>query len=98
MQAALNTWSAGLQVTGSALVPAKSFWYTIDFWWSAGHWKYKNPKPDQELQMSDYKNACLPIQLLGPTKVSQALEVYLAPDGNKKPNTDTEQENHHLGR
>jgi len=87
MQAALNTWSAGLQVTGGTLVLAKAFWYAVNFWWSAGHWKYKKPKPDQELLMSDYKNAHLPIQLLGPTKAQQTLGVYLAPDGNEKTQT-----------
>jgi len=87
MQATLDTWSAGLQVTSSALVPAKSFWYAINFQWSTRHWKYKKPKPDQELLMSDYKNTCLPIQLLGPTKAQQTLGVYLVPDGNKKTQT-----------
>jgi len=31
MQAALNLWNNGLRATGRALVPAKSFWYAIDF-------------------------------------------------------------------
>jgi len=85
MQAALDMWSTGLQVTGGALVPAKSFWYAIDFWWSTGHWRYKKPAPDQELWMADYKNTRLPtIQLLGPTEARCMLGVYLAPDSNKK--------------
>jgi len=87
MQAALDMWSAGLQVTGGTLVPAKSFWYTINFQWSAGHWRYKQPAPDQELWMADYKKTHLPIQLLGPTEARQTLGIYLAPDGNEKTQT-----------
>jgi len=87
MQAALDTWSLGLQTTGRALVPTKSFWYTIDFWWNSGKWKYANPMPNHKLLMWDHKNTRLPLELLGPTEAKRTLGVYLAPDGNKK-NTD----------
>jgi len=36
MQATLNLWNSGLSATGGALVPEKSFWYSIDFKWSSG--------------------------------------------------------------
>jgi len=87
MQATLDTWSKGLKVTGGTLVLEKSFWYTINFWWSTGKWSYKKPKPDQEFQMSDHKNTQLPIQLLGPTEARWTIGVYLAPDGNQKTQT-----------
>jgi len=38
MQAALSLWEHSLQATRSALVPAKSFWYLINFWWHGSQW------------------------------------------------------------
>jgi len=40
MQAALDLWNQGLLATGGALVPEKSFWYSINFCWCIGKWSY----------------------------------------------------------
>jgi hypothetical protein len=40
MQDAIDHWEGGLRATGGALVPAKSYWYLIDFVWKTDHWKY----------------------------------------------------------
>jgi hypothetical protein len=34
MQRMLNHWAGGLRATGGALVPARSYWYGIDFKWN----------------------------------------------------------------
>jgi len=80
MQAALDIWSTRLQITGTT----KSFWYAIDFRWSAGKWTYAKPKPNYKLQMWDHKNTWHTLQLLGPMEVQCTLGEHLAPDGNKK--------------
>jgi hypothetical protein len=43
MQCMLDHWEGGLRATGRALVPEKSYWYGIDFYWdpSTYTWKYK---------------------------------------------------------
>jgi hypothetical protein len=40
LQHSLNTWEGGLQATGGAIVPEKSFWYLVDFKWSSENWRY----------------------------------------------------------
>ena len=40
MQQGLDLWEGLLKVTGGALVPAKSFWYLIDFQWMEDRWHY----------------------------------------------------------
>jgi len=55
MQAVLSLWEQGLQATGSALVPKKSFWYLIDFRWQGCKWRFVSyaTKPGQ-LLMKDH--------------------------------------------
>jgi len=38
MQNSLRLWHGLLQATGGDLVPAKCFWYLIDFKWEQGQW------------------------------------------------------------
>jgi len=47
MQAALDLWNEGLSMTGSALVPEKLFWYSLNFKWKSSKWNYapKKQKP-----------------------------------------------------
>jgi hypothetical protein len=40
MQDVIDHWEAGLRCTGGALVPSKSFWYLIDFWFNGSKWIY----------------------------------------------------------
>ncbi len=41
LQSAVDHWEEGLKATCGAIVPEKTFWYLIDFSWSAGNWHYK---------------------------------------------------------
>jgi len=42
MQQSVNHWEGLLQAMGRAFVPAKCFWYQIDFQWKNGQWCYLN--------------------------------------------------------
>jgi hypothetical protein len=44
MQRMLDHWAGCLRATGGALVPAKSYWYVIDFKWNQRklNWEYKS--------------------------------------------------------
>jgi len=42
MQALLTCWEHLLKITGGALVPAKCFWYLINFAHDRGKWRYQN--------------------------------------------------------
>jgi hypothetical protein len=44
LQSAVDIWEGGRKATCGAIVPEKTFWYSIDFSWSAGQWKYKTIK------------------------------------------------------
>jgi hypothetical protein len=54
MQDGLDLWEGLLKATGGALVPAKSYWYLIDFKWKNGSWKYATTEEiDFDLMMKD---------------------------------------------
>ncbi len=38
LQESVDTWEGGLNATSGAIVPEKTFWFLIDFAWSAGQW------------------------------------------------------------
>jgi hypothetical protein len=40
MQSVVDTWEGGLQASGGALVPSKSYWYLIHFMFANNKWKY----------------------------------------------------------
>ena len=39
MQEVIDHWEGGIKATGGALVPAKSYWYLIDFIWDGKDWQ-----------------------------------------------------------
>jgi len=83
MQAVLDLWNQGLSTTGGALVHEKSFWYSIDFKWTSGRWKYVTKEAANEhLMMNDHQNQCRLLEKLLPSEARWTLGVYLAPDGN----------------
>jgi len=62
MQAALTLWEQGLHATGAALVPEKSFWYLINFWWQGCKWRYATYATELgELLMIDHTQCEKPI-------------------------------------
>jgi hypothetical protein len=42
MQVILDRWDGVLRATGGGLVPKKSYWYTIDFYWTGSRWAYRD--------------------------------------------------------
>ncbi len=66
MQAALSLWEQGLRATRGALVPAKSFWYNINFCWKGSQWHYAkdNTVTDPQI-MQDHMQGELPIKTTG---------------------------------
>jgi hypothetical protein len=40
MQQAVDTWEGGLQASGGALVPTKSYWFLIHFVFERNCWRY----------------------------------------------------------
>jgi len=56
MQAALDLWNQGLRATGGALVPEKSFWYSINFKWRSGCWSYTPMQTQTEHLLMDNHN------------------------------------------
>jgi len=85
MQAALDLWNSSLSATGGALIPEKSFWYSIDFKWSSGRWSYMPKNTAAEpLLMNDHLGNHLPLLRLHTSEARRTLGVYLAPDDNNQ--------------
>jgi len=85
MQATLDLWNSGLSATGGALVPEKSFWYSIDFKWSSSHWSYMPKQTTMEpLLMNNHLGNHLPLLRVHTSEARRTLGVYPAPDGNNQ--------------
>jgi len=85
MQAALDLWNQGLHATGGALVPEKSFWYSIDFKWRSRCWSYTLMQTQTEhLLMDDHNQNQRPLSMLSLAEAQRTLGMYLAPDRNNQ--------------
>ena len=82
MQQAVNTWEGGLQATGGALVPEKSWIHRIKHVWDTKgvyilahtddldiHFTVKNSNKEVKL-----------LQLVAPMEAKETLGVFLSPD------------------
>jgi hypothetical protein len=79
LQTSLDTWEGGLKATGGALVPEKTYWYLIDFTWTAGQWSYKTISDSPgSIFANDLQGCRKEIDRIEP---SQARRVY---NGSKK--------------
>jgi len=83
MQKSVDEWQGLLRATGGALVPAKCFWYLIDFQWSNSKWVYQSATQfPGEVNIYDDSLHRVPIPRLEPFEARRTLGVRLAPDGN----------------
>jgi hypothetical protein len=83
LQLAVNEWEGGLKATCGAIVPEKTFWYMIDFKWSAGHWYYQSTDEcPGTLWVKDINGVRKEIRRCEVSDAQETLGVYLAPNGN----------------
>jgi len=83
MQQSLTCWERLLKTTSGALVPAKCFWYLIDFEYDCEWWKYqKSQHMPGLLQVHDNLGQACTIPRLETHKARRTLGVCIAPDGN----------------
>jgi len=83
LQKAVDTWEAGLKVTGGALAPEKTFWYLIDFEWVGGDWRYKAIKDiPGKLYANDINKNRIELRRVEPHIAEETLGIHLAPSGN----------------
>ena len=85
LQNALDTWHMGIELTGGALVPAKSFWSEVQFEWDRnGNWSYSSTKSngkDVYMQGPDLENHVL--TKVDANEAIETLGVRLATDGSE---------------
>ena len=87
VQEAVNRWEGGLHSTGGALVPAKSYWYWIDFKWDGAKWQYKTARDmPGEITMKDLTGQPVTLQRLEATESRRALGVMVRRDGSDADN------------
>ena len=86
MQQAISRWEGGLKATGGALVPEKSFVYPIDFKFNnTGKVSYKSVEEiDAHFEVPDADGQMITLRQFEPSKASETLGVFLAPDGNNE--------------
>jgi hypothetical protein len=80
----VDHWEGGLKATGGALVPAKSYWYLIDFIWTGKEWKYATKEDipgDISIRTVD-GNDRVNLTRYDVDHAEETLGVYLAMDGN----------------
>jgi hypothetical protein len=82
----VDTWEGGLRATGGALVPAKSYWYLIDFRWQNGKWKYvtKAELPGEISIRDTCGTQRVQLERVDPKEARETLGVFLSMDGNNK--------------
>jgi hypothetical protein len=83
MQEVVDRWEGSIGATGRALVPAKRYWYLIDFTWKYGTWKYRS-KTSMPGNISIRRVDCIRIILkrLEPLEARETLGVFISMDGN----------------
>ena len=89
MQQALDHWEGGLKATGGALVPAKSYWYLVDFVWTGERWRYATTDDipgDLTINNVDDSGRAV-LQRYEVSEAQKTLGVYLAMDGNNMEET-----------
>jgi hypothetical protein len=83
-QVVVDHWEGGLQATGGALVPSKSYWYLINFVWKTDHWTYTTiaEVPGDITIHTVEGDACTTLRCFKPHHAEETLGVYLAMDDN----------------
>jgi len=79
----IDLWDRIMEVNGAAIAPDKCWWYSINFKWTNGKWKYEDAGTDIALTVRDKNNV---ERILPTAKSSEAMKmvgVHLAPDGNE---------------
>ena len=84
MQRAVDRWEGGLQATGGAIRPEKSFIYPIEFKFSpSGQYSFtKVEDMDHTITVKDEHHQRQELQMIDSHVGKETLGVYLAPDGN----------------
>jgi hypothetical protein len=86
MQRMLDHWAGGLRATGGTLVPAKSYWYGIDFKWNQKklNWEYKSiAELPGSLILRDHLQQPTTIRRMEVTQAKGTLGLWIAADGNQ---------------
>jgi len=84
IQRCLDHWHGGLCATGGALVPHKSYWYLIDFYWAGNKWNYS---PIQDcpggIQINKIDSANrVTLEHLEPEDAGETLGIFLSMTGD----------------
>ena len=84
-QQALNRWSGLLRATGGLLVPSKSRWWLVGFYFDGNDLVYDDPNDlDGELCVPDLHGTPVPIQQLHVSDAVESLGIWITADGNQK--------------
>jgi hypothetical protein len=83
LQEAVDLWEHWLKTTCGAIVPEKTAWWLVSFWWSGGEWRYAliDDFPSN-LYVDNISGERKKIRRLESHQAYKTLGVFIAPDGN----------------
>ena len=84
MQRALDLWQTGIEATGGALVPEKSFWSEVSFEWDeTGQWNYcNNITHNSKIMMKDMTSEEKTLKKIQPDEAIETLGVHPTTNGS----------------
>ena len=86
-QKELNLWEELVRATGGGLEGEKSDFVVINYKWTGGHWKYEQPRDDDELTVRNPDGSRTALTQLLPSEARRTLGVWQAIDGNEETQT-----------
>jgi hypothetical protein len=89
MQQVVDTWEGGLRALGGALVPAKSYWFLIQFIFECNRWQYAcMGECPSSITIRDIDGSRqVELECLDIHEARETLGVFIAMDGNQQAQT-----------
>jgi hypothetical protein len=81
---AMQVWQHDIHLGGGEVVPAKSFWYLIDFVWKGGIWSYAPARQNPYDLVVESNQTETVLERLEVHEAKKSLGIMTAPDGNWK--------------
>jgi hypothetical protein len=98
MQQVVDTWEGGLRASGGALVPAKSYWFLIQFIFERNRWRYaRMDECPGSITIRDIDGSNrVELERLDIHEARETLGVFIAMDGNQQAQTHSLLDQAHL--
>ena len=84
MQSMLDHWEGGIRASGGALVPSKSYWFLMSFYWKDNRWHYRKMMSlPGKLTIRDSDGKACALERLDVHEARETLGTWIAMDGTQ---------------